>query len=462
MMPAIPGTPPTRDRASSAANERRHRDVVVRAVAGVLMLCLVGGTTARLEAQERFYQAYDEGMKAFNAGDFATAERSFQRALKMDSRQSRQKRTYGMTFQVYIPGTYLGLIAVRQKQYQLAADYLSRIEKAGLVKKGDQEYPTLVAERLVAENGLRPATAVASAAPPPASSTTPPLPGQANTPPPGQANTPPPGQATTPPPAQATTPPPAQTTAATSKPSQPSPPASTQPSLTASAGTTTGAPPVEPLKTAPTPPAASATPPPIDPRTAAGTNVKDILSNIAGLLSARDYERAWDLAGRSTTPPPPAGFSQEQRGRIRTALTRDIRNQISRPNVAEASRLVETLSRLAPRDADLAGLQREVRDLRALLTAERETFSHLLKGDYTEAIRAGARLLDDKRESPRLLFYTACGHAGLALLGNDDSAAQSEKARELFLRTTLAAGAFQKEERYISPQILDVLRKPSR
>ena len=75
----------------------------------------------------------------------------------------------------------------------------------------------------------------------------------------------------------------------------------------------------------------------------------------------------------------------------------------------------------------------------------RSTQSHdRLDGNYTEAIRAAATVLDDNRESPRLLFYTACGHAGLALLDSDDRAAQSQRARELFSRVTPLAGTLSR------------------
>ena len=415
----------------SAADRSRARKVVVWAV-GLMMVLLSSTTPDRLQAQELFYQAYEEGIRAFSAGDLPLAERRFRRALELDSRQSRQKRYYGMLFRPYFPEYYLGLIAIRQKQYQVGIDYLTRVEKAGLVKKGDKEFEALDTERLTAQNSLRgSATAVATNAPTPA--------------PPAAA------------PPSAAPPPSTPTTASTSPPASPSPPPTSAPTATTAAVTS-----IDAGRSVP-PAGATAPPPPgIEPRTAAGTSVSDVQANITRLLAGREYARAWELAVRLNTPPGNAAVGQQQRGRVRSALTRDIREQMSRPNLAEANRLVETLALLLPRDTEVAGLQRQVRDVRVLLSAEREALSHLLKGDYTETIRVATRLLDEKRESPRLLFYTACGYAALALVGNEEAAVQSQRARELFSRTTLPAGAFQKEERYISPQILALLRSAPR
>ena len=104
----------------------------------------------RAGAQELFYQAYEEGIRAFDAGQLDVAAQRMRRALELDSAQNRQKRFYGMTFRPYIPEFYLGLIAARQKEYQRALDYFQRIEKAGLLRKGDKDYERLIAERAAA------------------------------------------------------------------------------------------------------------------------------------------------------------------------------------------------------------------------------------------------------------------------------------------------------------------------
>jgi len=433
MLPPVSRDPRLRSWARSGADRFCAKTVVAWAVTGMLVVLLSGRTPDRLQAQELFYQAYEEGIKAFNAGDYPRAEGRFRRALELDARQSRQKRYYGMLFRPYIPEYYLGLIAIRQKQYQLGVDYLTRVEQAGLVRKGDKEYAALDTERLAAQNGLKPSSAVVAAGAPPA--TVP-------------AASPP----STPPPAST------QTTASNSRPASSSPP----PSSVSGGGTTSGATSIDPGRS--TPSAGVTAPPPtvVEPRTAAETTVGDLQANIARLITQREYDRAWEAAVRLNTPPGNAAVGQDLRKGIRSAIMRDIRGQLSRPNLAEANRLVETLTRLDPGAAEVAGLQRQMGDLRVLLSAEREALSHLLKGDYTETIRTATRLLDDKKESPRLLFYTACGYAALALLGNDDAAVQSQRARALFSRMTLPAGAFQKEERYISPQILRLLRSGPR
>jgi len=46
-----------------------------------------------------------------------------------------------MTFSPYFPEYYLARISFREKRFDLAIQYFDRMEKAGLIRSGDPEYP---------------------------------------------------------------------------------------------------------------------------------------------------------------------------------------------------------------------------------------------------------------------------------------------------------------------------------
>jgi hypothetical protein len=409
----------------------------------LLVLCCCAAVPA--SAQEIFYQVYEDGIKAFTAGDLPLAERKFMRALELDGRQSRQKRYYGVVFKPYIPEYYLGLIAIRQQQYQRGIEYLARVEKSGLLKKGDAEFPTLESQRQVAQDGLRPAsnTAVAANSVPPSAPT-----GDRSRVP---SSSPP---QTTSEPTRALAP---QNPASSSASNTTIPPLTTpQPNPGASTADAAIVP-----ETRPTPAAAAAAAAPITPPSAV-TTTNQLQDDIGRLLARREYEPAWRQAVGLNRTAAETAMGREQRARVRTAMVRDVKEQMSRPDLAEADRLLETLARLDQRDGEVTGLMQRVRDLRVILSAEREALSHLLKGEYPETVRVASQLIDNHQESPRLLFYAACGHAALALVEGDDRTTHSQRAHELFSRATLSGPAFQNEERYISPNILQLLRGSSR
>lgn len=407
------------------------------AVVLLLLLCCCAATPA--EAQEPFYQVYEDAIKAFTSGDLVLAEGKFRRALELDGRQSRQKRYYGVIFKPYIPEYYLGLIAIRQQQYQRGIDYLARVERAGLVKKGDTEFPTLEGQRLVAQNGLRASIGtVVTNTVPPSSPTPDPVTPDPVTPVPPQ------------------NPVSSATAGPTIPPLVPTPQAA-PPTSTAGAAIVSEIKPAPAVTVAAPPPAAAPIAP--SPTVAPTSQLQD---DIGRLLARREYEPAWRQAVSFNRTPAEAATGEQQRARIRTAMLRDIREQMARPDLAEADRLLESLARLDRRDSEVDALMQQSRDLRMILSAEREALSHLLKGEYPEAVRVAAQLIDNRQESSRLLFYAACGYAALALVEGDDRVTHSQRAHELFSRATLSAPAFQNEERYISPKILQLLRSSSR
>src|SRR5215831_16426700 len=77
-----------------------------------LVIVLLFACHFELHAQNLFYEAYDRGIKAYNAGDLPTAARMFERALQLDPKQARRKRFQGMVFRDYLPDYYLALISM--------------------------------------------------------------------------------------------------------------------------------------------------------------------------------------------------------------------------------------------------------------------------------------------------------------------------------------------------------------
>jgi tetratricopeptide (TPR) repeat protein len=389
----------------------------LRACVCAFLVAAMLGLPARMAgAQELFYQAYEEGLKAFDAGQLDLAARRMQRALEIDSNQSRQKRFYGMTFRLYIPEFYLGLIAARQKQYQRALDYFQKIEKAGLLRKGDKDYERLIAERTTAQNALTAAPVVA-ANEPPARQPSPPAP-----PPPSQPErgAPPPGDKPTAEPPRV------------ARIEEPAPPP------------------------APVPGPRVETPPPAAPPANAG-NAAALRSDFDSQLQQHQYEQAWAIAGRMSAADGRAAYAQ-----ARTAIKRDVQDQLTSGNLREADRLLGVARRTIKDDADLTRLTQTLGDRRKVTSAERQALTLLLKGDYRQSIDIGEPLAKEKKASPRLLFYMACSHAGLSLLSKDDSASQLKTARDLFAQTTSETGLAAAHARYISPHILEALGAPAR
>jgi len=78
-------------------------------------------------------------------------------------------------------------------------------------------------------------------------------------------------------------------------------------------------------------------------------------------------------------------------------------------------------------------------------------------GDYAAALVALEQVPGDL-VTPRILFYEACSHAALGLLGADSAASHLQNARALFVRSRPAQNRFTLDRRYISPRILQALQ----
>ena len=129
---------------------------ILRVLAAGLLLC---AGVARAD----FREDYAHGVRAYEDGDYGTAQKLLQQALEAHSEPSARMRLYGQIFKPYIPQHYLGLLALqrgdcapvrapwgssdnRQILLQLA-DIAAEEEKAGsacasaVAKAGDKSAP---------------------------------------------------------------------------------------------------------------------------------------------------------------------------------------------------------------------------------------------------------------------------------------------------------------------------------
>ena len=90
--------------------------------------------------------------------------------------------------------------------------------------------------------------------------------------------------------------------------------------------------------------------------------------------------------------------------------------------------------------------------------AERDSMLEFFSGNYQ---RAAALLTEAERTTPlsaRGFFYRACSIAALATRGRSPNQAQLREARRDYALAAQRPEAFSKDEAYISPKILRLLR----
>src|SRR6185503_2526204 len=150
------------------------RRSIVRSRVALALLVVLAVLSARVRAQDLFYEAYQNGIKEFKADNLDAARRLFERALQLDSKQSRRRLFYGRLFSEYLPEYYLALISIKQKQPDRARAYLQNLEGAGLLKPGDPQHATLTAQLNAAAPAVTTNARNKSASTPPAASETPP------------------------------------------------------------------------------------------------------------------------------------------------------------------------------------------------------------------------------------------------------------------------------------------------
>ena len=388
------------------------------------IVAIVLMTSAVVVGQNVYYQAYDRGLKAYKDNNLPLARQYFERALQLDGRQARSKNLGGTFFGAYLPDYYLGLISVREGKFDEAIAHFDKVR--ALISPKDEEYPTLSAQRTVAEEAVKAATLA-----------------RANIPAPGTSSP------------RASDNPPVIVPAPTTDPARsvPSAPVVTRDTPVVSR--------VEDPVPAPPPATAPAEPVPSAPKpsTSTATDVSGLSAEVARSLDRGEFDRAWDGIRRLSALPGGAASAQGLTGRARTLIAASGENLLKANDPAAAGRLSDLLTRIAPTSVEARNLRRLVDERLKDARLERDTLKLLLLGDYRRVIELTAQSVDVGPASPRVLFFAACGQAALSLTSSPDArAALITDARRLFGRASGTGASFAREEQYISPEILDVLK----
>jgi tetratricopeptide (TPR) repeat protein len=105
---------------------------------------------------DSWYVEYDAGLKAIASKDWDTGEARLKTALALQPKQGRKVLAYGVRFIRYIPEYYLGVVYFNRAQYQEAMGVLTRMQKNGLVVKGDPEFSEMTTMIAQANDKLQP------------------------------------------------------------------------------------------------------------------------------------------------------------------------------------------------------------------------------------------------------------------------------------------------------------------
>jgi hypothetical protein len=408
--------------------------VSFRLLAAILLGVVLSG--GGLRAQDLYYEAYDRGLQAYQSRSWSTARQLFERALQLDPRQSRNKRFVGMRFGVYVPQFYLAVIAVEERRYQDALALFDAVQRAGLVKAGDSEFKTLTTHRAIAEAAIKGRLqADNAAAAEPASKPAPEPP----------RITPRAAEEVAKPTVE---PKPPEPKAAESKPAEIKAPVPDRPAPTPPGAERTATPSKTPAAPAP-PPAVAAT---------ATADIQRFSGEAQRSLQAGAYDRAWATAARIAALPGGAAAANDMRAAIRARAMEAGQQQLARNDIAAATAVSATLSRLAPGSPEAEGLRTAIGRRREEALLERAAFRSLLLGEYQQLLEAASPRLQPGQSTARLLFFAACGRAALALnAAPDRRPAMVEDARRLYQQAVQLGGTFSREEPFISPAILDSL-----
>ena len=133
---------------------------------GFALLLLVG-----LSAQSnRWYDAYQKGLKAFDAKDYAMAITFLQQAVAADPKASANKYVEGVFRTDYFPYYYLGVAYLETRQYDKAQENFGKARNGlsrALTAKLDEYEKRRTTEASLARRGGPPSSPAANAAPPP-------------------------------------------------------------------------------------------------------------------------------------------------------------------------------------------------------------------------------------------------------------------------------------------------------
>jgi hypothetical protein len=110
-----------------------HTSRSVRALGALLLGLLLFSTQARTQ---EWYEFYDQGLEAINAGRWGDAVRELGRAIALREEPGANVKTYGLQFIDYFPYTYRGMALYRSGNYDGALEDLVRANRFGAAFEG--------------------------------------------------------------------------------------------------------------------------------------------------------------------------------------------------------------------------------------------------------------------------------------------------------------------------------------
>lgn len=111
----------------------------------VAVLCLLVCAQAYAQSPGRadtrtWYQAYQDGRRQVQRGEWQAAIASLQQAKRTGPRPGRRIPFYGDVFDDFLPDYYLGLTYMNTQQYKDASAAFEAVRQAGLITAKDREY----------------------------------------------------------------------------------------------------------------------------------------------------------------------------------------------------------------------------------------------------------------------------------------------------------------------------------
>ena len=407
---------------------------LVLTLAAVLAVLTV---PAPARAQVAWAKAYEDGIKAFEDGNYALAEQKLIEARDHPRApdQSRRANFSSVVYKPFVPDLYLGVIAARRGRAAEAKQILERV-LGKLITPGERkEYALATGALQEAQAALNRPTEKAPETRTAENKPVAPLPLPANPPRPQQQQQP-------------------TTTIAT--------PANT---VTPTPSNNTG--------TAATPPPVRPTPPAADPAWLAGFR-RAMSASRASLQQGRYAEARSNLAAATAAPIDAARRDEAEalrreidsaQGAAVQQVVERARQAIRRKDATTATSEVAALRALAPGHAAIGELTRGINSLvegldrtARLANAERTGVKLFLSGQYQQAAEVLEQAVDQSLTSPRVYLFLASSRGAQALLASQDRrTALVAAARKHYALAKPGAGALRADEKFISPSILQLL-----
>lgn len=392
---------------------------LVPTLAAVLLL------PASAAAQVAWAKAYEDGIKAFEDGNYALAEQKLVEAREHPRApdQSRRANFSSTYFKPFVPDLYIGLIYAKRGRHADARQTLERVLGTKLITEGERK------EFALATSALQ-EVRVALARPPdkPADTRV------------ADNRTPPPPANTT-----VTPIPPSTQTAANTNPGNSTTPATVRP------------PPVTPTEPAWLP------------------RFRQAMESAQASLRESRYANARSHLASAESAAGDATRRQEAlalRRSIDAAQSVDAlqtanraRAAIAGKNIDLAQTQVARLESVAPGHAALAGLRADVERLRGSLqgaarvaSVERLGVKLFLSGDYKESADQLERAVGSGITSPRIFLFLASSRAAQALLAPQaEQPALVAEAQRHYALARPGAATLAADQRFISPSIQKLL-----